>query len=140
MKIKEFAYSFLGTVIRIVILIVLAIVIFKIGGKAYEFGFRIFTEEPMSEAPGRDVQITVSKSDKMKDVAELLEEKGLIRDATLFRIQSKFSLYDGDLKPGIYTLNTSMTAEEMFSFLLGNASEEEKDEGEEGTEGAAITE
>ena len=140
MKIKEFAYSFLGTVIRIVILIVLAIVIFKIGGKAYEFGFRIFTEEPMSEAPGRDVQITVSKSDKMKDVAELLEEKGLIRDATLFRIQSKFSLYDGDLKPGIYTLNTSMTAEEMFSFLLGSASEEEKDEGEEGTEGAAITE
>lgn len=139
MKIKEFAYSFLGTVIRIVILIVLAIAIFKIGGKAYEFGFRIFTEEPMSEAPGRDVQVTVSKSDKMKDVAELLQEKGLIRDATLFRIQSKFSLYDGDLKPGIYTLNTSMTAEEMFSFLLGNASDDKKDEGEE-SEGAAITE
>lgn len=125
MKGKQVAYSLLGTVIRAVILVILAIIIVKIGGKAYEFGFRIFTEEPMSEAPGRDVQITVSKSDEMKDVAKLLEEKGLVRDAKLFRIQSKFSTYDGDLKPGIYTLNTSMTAEDMFALLLSDETVEE---------------
>lgn len=129
MKGKQVAYSLLGTVIRAIILVVLAIAVFKIGGKAYEFGFRIFTEEPMSEAPGRDVQITVSKSDEMKDVAKILEEKGLVRDAKLFRIQSKFSTYDGDLKPGIYTLNTSMTAEDMFAVLL--AGDTEKEEGED---------
>ena len=39
--------------------------------KAYEFGFRIFTEPPMSEAPGRDIQVTVSKSDGTKEVAIL---------------------------------------------------------------------
>ena len=132
MKGKQFAYSFLGTVIRAVILVVLTILIFKIGGKAYEFGFRIFTEEPMSEAPGRDVQITVSKSDDIKDVAKALEEKGLIRDPMLFRIQEKFSLYTGDLQPGIYTLNTSMTAEDMFGILLtGNNGEEEEGEEEQ---------
>lgn len=132
MKGKQIAYSFLGTVIRAVILVVLTIVIFKIGGKAYEFGFRIFTEEPMSEAPGRDVQITVSKSDDIRDVGKVLEEKGLIRDATLFAIQEKFSLYTGDLQPGIYTLNTSMTAEDMFGILLTGGAESE--EGEEGAE------
>ncbi|MBR4169349.1 MAG: endolytic transglycosylase MltG [Lachnospiraceae bacterium] len=135
MKIQQFAYSFLGTVIRVVILIILAIVLFRLGGKAYEFGFRIFTEEPMSEPPGRDIQVTVSKSDGIKEVAEMLEDKGLIRDAFLFRIQEKVSLYDGDIHPGIFTLNTSMTAEEMFGVLLKtDENEEESEEGsEEGT-------
>ncbi len=134
MKGKQFAYSFLGTVIRIVVLIILAIVLFKLGGKAYEFGFRIFTEEPMSEPPGRDVQITVSKSDGIKEVSKMLEDKGLIRDAKLFRIQEKVSMYDGDIHPGIFTLNTSMTAEEMFAVLLESdqKDEEEEPEGEEG--------
>ena len=134
MKGKQFAYSFLGTVIRIVVLIILAIVLFKLGGKAYEFGFRIFTEEPMSEPPGRDVQITVSKSDGIKEVSQMLEDKGLIRDAKLFRIQEKVSMYDGDIHPGIFTLNTSMTAEEMFAVLLESdqKDEEEEPEGEEG--------
>ena len=135
MKMQQFAYSFLGTVIRVVILIILAIVLFRLGGKAYEFGFRIFTEEPMSEPPGRDIQVTVSKSDGIKEVAEMLEDKGLIRDAFLFRIQEKVSLYDGDIHPGIFTLNTSMTAEEMFGVLLKtDENEEESEEGsEEGT-------
>ena len=131
MKGKQFAYSFLGTVIRIVILVILAIVLYKIGGKAYEFGFRIFTEKPMSEPPGRDIQITVSKSDGIKEVAKVLEEKGLIRDAKLFRIQEKVSMYDGDIHPGIFTLNTSMTAEEMFAVLLKSDDEEEEEEAED---------
>ena len=128
MKGKQFAYSFLGTVIRIVILVILAIVLFKLGGKAYEFGFRIFTEEPMSEPPGRDIQVTVSKSDGIKEVSKMLEEKGLIRDAKLFRIQEKVSMYEGDIHPGIFTLNTSMTAEEMFAVLL------QTDENKEGAD------
>ena len=132
MKGKQFAYSFLGTVIRIVILVILAILLFRLGGKAYEFGFRIFTEEPMSEPPGRDIQITVSKSDGIKEVSKVLEEKGLIRDAKLFRIQEKVSMYEGDIHPGIFTLNTSMTAEEMFAVLLQTEEKEGEDaEGEE---------
>lgn len=132
MKGKQFAYSFLGTVIRIVVLVILAILLFRLGGKAYEFGFRIFTEEPMSEPPGRDIQVTVSKSDGIKEVSKMLEEKGLIRDAKLFRIQEKVSMYEGDIHPGIFTLNTSMTAEEMFAVLLQTEDKEGEDaEGEE---------
>ena len=118
MKLQQFAYSFLGTVIRVVILIIVAFLLFKLGGKAYEFGFRIFTEEAMEEPPGRDIQITVSNRDDVKEVAKMLKEKGLIRDVTLFRIQEKLSLYDGDIHPGIFTLNTSMTPEEILGVLL----------------------
>ncbi len=131
MKGKQFAYSFLGTVIRVVVLVILAILLFKLGGKAYEFGFRIFTEAPMSEPPGRDIQVTVSKSDGIKEVSKMLEEKGLIRDAKLFRIQEKVSMYDGEIHPGIFTLNTSMTAEEMFAVLLESENKDETEEDEE---------
>ncbi len=130
MKGRQFAYSFLGTVIRAVVLVVLAIVLTRLGGKAYEFGFRIFTEEPMSAEPGRDIQITVSKSDGTGEVAEMLEEKGLIRDAKLFRVQKMLAMTDGDIHPGIFTLNTSMTAEQMLDILLA----EDESKPNQGTE------
>ncbi len=36
-------------------------------------------------------------------------------------------MYDGEIHPGIFTLNTSMTAEEMFAVLL-QSDEDEADE------------
>ena len=51
------------------------------------------------------------------EIAEMLEEKGLIRDRFLFVLQLKVSGYSGKLKAGPYTLNTSMTAEEMLQVM-----------------------
>lgn len=122
--IKRMAMAFIGFVIRGVILIFLIMSVYKTGQKAYDFGFRIFTEEPMTPQPGRDVAITISQGDSTMDVAESLEEKGLIRDAKLFYVQKKCSVFDGDIKPGFYTLNTSMTADEMFELIAGRADDE----------------
>lgn len=125
MKVRQLTISFLGTVIRAVVLIIAVLFIYKAGVKAYDFGFRIFTEEPMTAEPGRDIEVTITQGDGVRDVGTMLEEKGLIRDAQLFFIQKQLSQYTGDIQPGVYTLNTSMTAEEMFAILL-------KDEAEEG--------
>ena len=127
MNIKSIALGFMGFIVRASILAVLILVIFRTGQKAYEFGFRIFTEEAMSPAPGRDVAVTIVQGDSTMDVGEMLEEKGLIRDSKLFYVQKKCSVYDDDIKPGFYTLNTSMTAEDMFAIIAGR-----KDEGKEG--------
>ena len=127
MNIKSIALGFMGFIVRASILAVLILVIFRTGQKAYEFGFRIFTEEAMSPAPGRDVAVTIVQGDSTMDVGEMLEEKGLIRDSKLFYVQKKCSVYDDDIKPGFYTLNTSMTAEDMFAIIAGR-----KDEGEKG--------
>ena len=51
------------------------------------------------------------------DIGSMLEEKGLIRDARLFAVQLKLSAYSKKIKPGIYTLNTSMTAKEMMEAM-----------------------
>ncbi len=126
MKMKQLTMSFIGTIIRGVVLVIAILLIYKAGAKAYDFGFRIFTEKPMSEAPGRDVEVTISQDEGLSDVSKMLEEKGLIRDAQLFMIQKKLSQYSGNVLPGMYTLNTSMTAEEISAVIS-----EKNDEGEE---------
>ena len=131
MNIKSIALGFMGFIVRASILAVIILVIFRTGQKAYEFGFRIFTEEAMSPAPGRDVAVTIVQGDSTMDVGKMLEEKGLIRDSKLFYVQKKCSVYDDDIKPGFYTLNTSMTAEDMFAIIAGKKESEEGSEDEE---------
>ncbi|MFT3985077.1 MAG: endolytic transglycosylase MltG [Lachnospiraceae bacterium] len=143
MKAKQLTISFLGTVIRAVVLILVVLFIYKAGVKAYDFGFRIFTEEPMTAEPGRDIEVTITQGDSVGDVGKMLEEKGLVRDAQLFSIQKLLSQYTGDIQPGVYTLNTSMTAEEMFAILLKDETPEEGEaasEPDELTEAAPLTE
>ena len=131
MNIKSIALGFMGFIVRASVLAVLILVIFRTGQKAYEFGFRIFTEEAMSPAPGRDVAVTIVSGDSTMDVGKMLEEKGLIRDSNLFYVQKKCSVYDDDIKPGFYTLNTSMTAEDMFAIIAGRKESDEDSESEE---------
>ncbi|MCR5830584.1 MAG: endolytic transglycosylase MltG [Lachnospiraceae bacterium] len=127
----------MGFIVRASILAIAILVIFKTGQKAYDFGFRIFTEEAMSPPPGREVAVTIVQGDSTMDVGKMLEEKGLIRDYKLFWVQKKCSVYDDDIKPGFYTLNTSMTAEDMFAIIAGKKdtegdSDEDEDELDEG--------
>ena len=144
MDIKQIALSFMSTAVRIVILAVAVLVIYKAGIKAYDFGFRIFTEEPMSAPPGRDVEVTIVQGDSLMEIADMLEEKGLVRDAKLCFIQKKVSVYDADVKPGFYTLNTSMTADEMFEIIAGSkdgdSSGEEEEEDVSTMEAAPLSE
>ncbi len=132
MNIKSIALIFMSFIVRASLLAVAILVVFRTGEKAYDFGFRIFTEEAVSPAPGRDVAVTIVKGDSTTDVGKMLEEKGLIRDYKLFIIQKKCSEYDDDIKPGFYTLNTSMTADDMFAIIAGKKDGEGSEETEEG--------
>lgn len=142
-SIRQLAMSVMGTIVRIAILAVCILFVSKAGKYAYDFAYRIFTEEPMSSAPGRDVSITVVQGDSLMDICNMLEEKGLVRDAKLTWIQKKVSVYDNDIQPGFYTLNTSMTAEEMFAIIAGKSSDEDEEsdesEDETTTEAAPLT-
>lgn len=131
MNIKSIALTFMSFIVRASILAVAILVIARVGKEAYDFGFRIFTEEAMSPAPGRDVAVTIVQGDSTMDVGRMLEEKGLIRDYKLFYVQKKCSVYDADIKPGFYTLNTSMTADDMFALIAGRKDTEGEGEAED---------
>ena len=117
---KLYKWVKLAFTVLLVTLVVYGTVTFSF--KAYDFGYRVFTESPMEERPGTNVEVTIEAGMSAKDVGELLKQKGLVRDADLFVIQYKLSAYSGELVAGTYTLNTAQTAKEMM-IIMANQSE-----------------
>lgn len=113
-----------GIAVKIVLLALLVLVLIFTGRRAYTFGYQIFAQEAMSEAPGKKVAVAITKDMSFGEIAKLLEEKKLIKDKNVFRIQYLLSEYKGEIEPGSYVLNTSQTAEEMLR-VLSRADEKE---------------
>jgi UPF0755 protein len=61
------------------------------------------------------------------ELAKLLAQKGLVKDANVFFVQLKLS--DDKVVSGVYELNTAMSASEMISAMSdsGDSNEEEED-------------
>ena len=101
--------------VRVIVYSLLAVAIIKGSQVAYNFGHEIFYISSVEEAPGRDVSIRISKGETATDVAEELEDKGLIKNRASFYVQCWFFEYD--INPGTYVLNTSMTPRQMLELI-----------------------
>ncbi|MCR5011888.1 MAG: endolytic transglycosylase MltG [Lachnospiraceae bacterium] len=121
---KKIVWMIAKTVVSVIILMLLFSLIYGTAQKAYDFGFRIFAEDPVAPPPGLTVSVAVVEGKSVMEVGEILQEKGLIRDAKLFYLQELFSNYHGKLQPGIYELSNSMTPEEMMAVMAANAPDE----------------
>ena len=124
MKIDKIVVKTTFVVLRIVIIAVIAMIVYKAASMAYDYGYRVFAEEPVDTAPGIDMEVVIEEGMGPKEIGAFLESRGLIKDGTLFYLQNILSKYEGDLKGGTYTLNTSMTTEEMMAIISGEAIEE----------------
>lgn len=121
---KNVAGSAVGSIFNIVFLVVAVMLIYKFSVSAYQYGVRIFGEPPMSEAPGREVVVTIDDGMDFDGIAQNLYDSGLVRDVKLFKLQELLSNYSKDgFKQGEYTLSTAMTAEEMMD-IMGASSED----------------
>lgn len=131
MSVKGVIGSTAELIIKLVLLVFAATYIMRAATAAYDYGYRIFTEEPVSLGEGRTISVSVEDPVSAREVGEMLEERGLIRDANLFVIQELLSENHGKLQPGIYDLSTAMTAEEMMDVMAADAAEggEETEEG-----------
>ena len=128
MDIKQLIGSVIETIIKIAAVVFLVSFVYETAVKAYDYGYRVFAEEPVSVGEGRTISISVGAGDSVRDIGKNLEEKGLIRDANLFFVQELLSEYHGKIIPGIYDLNTSMTNDEMLE-IMSSEQEEEEDTG-----------
>lgn len=127
MEFKKGLYSFIKIAFSIMIVLLIIYAAVSISTLCYDFGYRVFTEPAMEDAPGRDVLVQVKEDMSEKELGEMLEEKGLVRDANLFRLQLKLSAYSKLIKPGVYTLNTSMTAKDMMVVMSADVEESTED-------------
>lgn len=120
---KQIVGAVAGTVTKVVVAAVVLMFIYRYSIMAYDYGYRIFGEEAVDEEPGRNISVEVAESDSVEDIGQMLEQKGLIRDAKLFVIQEKLSGLENGLGIGTYELNTAMTVDEMLEIMA--APEEE---------------
>lgn len=112
-------------------ILVFLLVIFgllKLGLAAYDMGYRVFTETPVGRGQGTDVVVEVTKEMSSVSLGNMLEEKGLIRDTYLFVIQMKLSNYADKIQPGLYTLNTTQTVQEMLEIMATDPEGKEDEE------------
>lgn len=128
MDIKQIIGSIVETCIKIVAAVFIIMFVYNTAIKAYDYGYRVFAEEPMTFGEGRTISIYVKSEDSVKDIGENLQEKGLIRDANLFYIQELLSEYHGKIMPGIYDLNTSMKVDEMLEIMTADYVETEEED------------
>lgn len=112
-------------IIKVVVIAVVVMFVFRSASTAYEFGYKVFADEPVSASGGRTITVGIAESASVKDIAQMLQEKGLIEDARLFVVQELLSAYHGEILPGIYDLSTSMTAEEMLAIMSTPVEESE---------------
>lgn len=129
MDIKSLVFTIIETIIKVAVLAVVIVYVFRAATQAYDFGYHVFADEPVSISGGRTITVSVAEDASVKEIAEMLEEKGLIEDANLFVVQELLSVHHGKIASGIYDLSTDMTAEQMLEILSPS---EEKTEEEAG--------
>ena len=112
-------------IFKVVLFTFIIMYIFRMSTAAYDYGYRVFTEPPLTYGEGRIISVYIEDGSSALDVGEMLQEKGLIRDGKLFMVQELLSEYHNQIQPGIYDLSTAMTAQEILEVI---AQETETDE------------
>lgn len=128
MSIKEILGSTVQIIVKVVIFTYMIMYIFRAATAAYDYGYRVFAEEPVSFGEGRIISVYIEGGASALDVGNMLQEKGLIRDGRLFMIQELLSENHGNIQPGVYDLNTSMTAQEMLEVIAVKPETDEETE------------
>lgn len=111
--------------LRLALLILVVVGIFKVGEYAYTYCYSVVSDTAAEEEPGRDVSVSVTSDMSAGKVAKLFERKGLVKSADVFKIQMKVTGYEDKIQPGKYVLNTSMRPREMLKILAGEETEED---------------
>ncbi len=99
-----------GKVILICILVFISILFFCLTSCDLFKG-----EEEDTVQAGVDVEFEIEEGMTLKEVANLLEEKGIINSAFLFRLFVEQKGKEGSLIPGIYTLKTNSEYEDVLN-------------------------
>lgn len=121
---KKIVWGVVKSIFKIAVALAAVVVVYNLGLKAYDFGYRIFAEGPMDAGAGRTVSVSIVEGKTVSEIGEILEEKGLIRDSRVFYFQEMFSEYKGELKPGVYELSTNMTPFEIMEIMATSESTE----------------
>lgn len=128
MKVKKTLASSAVMLIKIALIVLVIVVVYKLTFKAYDFGYRIFADTAIDSEPGITRAVSIADGLSAKEIGKILEDRALIKDATLFILQERFSEYHDKIKPGQYELSTAMTPYEMMDIMSREPVEETQEQ------------
>lgn len=126
MNAKQLLGAISAMIIKTAAAVVIIIVVFRLAVGAYDFGYQVFADLPVSEGEGRIVSVVVKEGQSSRELSKELEEKGLINNSYVFYIQEQFSDYKDMIQPGTYELSTAMNSEQMLEVLCHVEEEEDQ--------------
>lgn len=124
MNAKQLLGAISAMIIKTAVAVAIIIVVFRLAVGAYDFGYQVFADLPVSEGEGRIVSVVVKEGQSSRELSKELEEKGLINNSYVFYIQEQFSDYKDMIQPGTYELSTAMNSEQMLEVLCHVEEEE----------------
>lgn len=127
MNVNKALFGFIKIAFSILVILIVIYGMLRLCHMGYDYGFRLYTEPAMEEAPGRDVLVQIKPDMSLKEIAEMMEEKGLVRESNLFFAQLRLSDYRKSIKPGVYTMNTSMVPKELMKTMAPKEEEKVED-------------
>ncbi len=126
MSTRNIGLGLLDTAVKLCLIVAAISVISKYASLAYRYGYNIYNQVPASPYDTRTVTVSVTNSMSVMDIAELLENRGIIEDKLLFYLQERFSEYHGLIAPGTYVLSPSQTADEIIAVMSESTIEAEE--------------
>ncbi len=118
MKKNKVLTSVLGLLIKGIILVAGALIIYNIGIYAYKTGYDFMSRPSTDNMAVKDVQITIPKGASTKQIASILKDNNLIHNVYYFLLNAKLSGMDGQFKYGDYVLNTGMDDDALMRTLI----------------------
>ena len=124
MKSGKMFVSIAGMIIKISLVALVVVGLYKLLLFSYDIGYKIFAAEALDREPGISRSVAIADGKSVKEIGEILEDKGLVEYGWLFPVQEMFSDYHGDLKPGVYELSTAMTPYQMMEIMASGEQQE----------------
>ena len=111
-----------GFIFRIVLYVFMGVLIFWCGRHAYQFGYEVFSQQPLAAENGREIIVSIPEGAGDVQIARILQERGVVHSAPVFLAQEILVGYYGRLRSGNYTLVTSDTPAQIMGILAGEES------------------
>lgn len=114
-EINRITTTIISMSVRLLFYALVIFLLYEGGTRGYHLGHEIFSPTAVSPAPGQDRQVVIGEGEGVSEVAARLQREGLIEDRLIFAIQAR--IYEYEIYPGTYTLNTSMDSKEILRLI-----------------------
>lgn len=105
----------LRLLMNIIFYIVVVILIINVSKAAFDFTYQLYGPVTVDPAPGKEIMLQIKQGESSMDVASKLELNRAIENKYAFYLKTK--LQNEVIMPGTYSINSSMTYEEILEII-----------------------